>query len=233
MNRSLRTRSSAVLSVAVLSVLTLAACSDDTESDEMTPSMEETAEPTDTESAEDTDPEETDEPEPEETEETDAAAPFGPGCAAYVEANPSGPASVEGMADGTVVDAAIANPELQTLKSAVAGELNPDVNLVDTLSGGEFTVLAPVNDAFAALPEDDLNAVVEDADLLTSVLTYHVIPGRLGPDEIVGEHETVNGETVTITGMGDDMMFDDAGLVCGNVETTNAVVYMIDGVLLP
>ena len=232
MNRSLRTRSSAILSVAVLSALTLAACSDEDETaDEMTTPVEQTTDAMDDETDADTETEDT------ETEDADemvnADGPFGPGCMAYVEANPSGPASVEDMAEGTVVDAAIANPELQTLKAAVAGELNADVNLVETLNSGEFTVLAPINDAFAALPEEDLNAVIEDADLLTSVLTYHVIPGRLGPDEIVGEHETVNGEIVTVTGMGDDMMFNDAGLVCGNVSTTNATVYMIDGVLLP
>ena len=232
MNRSLRTRSSAVLSVAALSVLTLAACSDDTEeTEDTTVAVEETTEAMD----ETTDEMETEEEMEEETtdEMVSADAPFGPGCAAYVEANPTGPASVEGMAEGTVVDAAIANPELQTLKAAVAGELNADVNLVETLNGGEFTVLAPINDAFAALPEEDLNAVVADAELLTGVLTYHVIPGKLGPDEIVGEHETVNGEIVTVTGMGDDMMFNDAGLVCGNVATSNATVYMIDAVLLP
>lgn len=228
MNRLRRTPSSAVLSLAVLSALTLAACSDDTDesTDDMTTPVEETTEAMEEET--------TTESETDDSEEMMAAdGPFGPGCAAYVEANPTGPASVEGMAEGTVVDAAIANPELQTLKAAVAGELNPDVNLVETLNDGEFTVLAPTNDAFDALPEEDLNAVVEDADMLTDVLTYHVIPGQLGPDEIVGEHETVNGEIVTVTGMGDELMFNDAGLVCGNVETTNARVYMIDTVLLP
>ncbi|AZN29869.1 fasciclin domain-containing protein [Flaviflexus salsibiostraticola] len=228
MTRSIRTRTSAVLSVAVLSVLTLAACSDD-ETTESESTMEETtmAEEETTMAEEET----TESEEPDEMATIDG--PFGPGCAAYVEANPTGPASVEGMAEGNVVDAVIANPELQTLKAAVAGELNPDVNLVETLAGGEFTVLAPINDAFAALPEEDLNAVVADADTLTSVLTYHVIPGRIGPDEIVGEHETVNGATVTVTGSGDDLQFNDAGLVCGNVDITNATVYMIDSVLLP
>lgn len=225
MNRSFRFRSSAVLSAAVLSVLTLAACSDEEES--QTSPTEETSEDMTSGEMETTVEEEMEE------ETVTADGPFGPGCAAYVEANPTGPASVEGMAEGTVVDAAIANPELQTLKQAVAGELNPDVNLVETLNSGEFTVLAPINDAFAALPEEDLNAVVSDADMLTSVLTYHVIPGRLGPDEIVGEHETVNGETVSITGSGEDLDVDGAGLVCGNVDTTNATVYMIDAVLLP
>ncbi len=230
MTRSIRTRTSAALSAAVLTVLTLAACSDDTTED-AEPTMEETTAQEETTMAEEEMDEETESESPDEMETVDG--PFGPGCAAYVEANPSGPASVGGMAEGNVVDAVIANPELQTLKAAVAGELNPDVNLVDTLAGGEFTVLAPINDAFAALPEEDLNAVVSDADTLTSVLTYHVIPGRLGPDEIVGEHETVNGATVTIEGSGDDLQFDGAGLVCGNVDTTNATVYMIDSVLLP
>ncbi|WP_258935264.1 fasciclin domain-containing protein [Nesterenkonia pannonica] len=167
-------------------------------------------------------------------EEMDPAANLvGPGCEAYAEEVPEGDGSVDGMAQDPVATAASNNPMLTTLTSAVSGELNPDVDLVDTLNGDEFTVLAPTDDAFGEVPEEDLNALAEDAEALNDVLTYHVIPGQMDPDEIEGEHETVNGEMVTITGEGDDLMFDEAGLVCGGVQTDNAVVYMIDGVLMP
>ena len=157
----------------------------------------------------------------------------GAGCEAYAEQVPEGDGSVEGMAQDPVATAASNNPMLTTLTSAVSGELNPDVNLVDTLNGDEFTVIAPIDDAFEAVPEEDLSALAEDSDMLTDVLTYHVIPGQLSPDEIVGEHETVQGDTVTVEGEGEGMMFDDAGLVCGGVTTSNATVYMVDGVLMP
>lgn len=158
---------------------------------------------------------------------------IGAGCEAYAEQVPEGDGSVEGMAQDPVATAASNNPMLTTLTSAVSGELNPDVDLVDTLNGDEFTVIAPVDEAFDAVPEEDLSALAEDSDMLTDVLTYHVIPGQLSPDEIVGEHETVQGDTVTIEGEGEDMMFDDAGLVCGGVSTSNATVYMVDSVLMP
>lgn len=157
----------------------------------------------------------------------------GAGCEAYAEQVPEGDGSVEGMAQDPVATAASNNPMLTTLTSAVSGELNPDVDLVDTLNGDEFTVIAPVDEAFEAVPEEDLSALAEDSDMLTDVLTYHVIPGQLSPDEIVGEHETVQGDTVTIEGEGEDMKFDDAGLVCGGVTTSNATVYMVDSVLMP
>lgn len=167
-------------------------------------------------------------------EDMDPAANLvGAACEDYAEQVPEGDGSVDGMAQDPVATAASNNPMLTTLTSAVSGELNPDVDLVDTLNSDEFTVLAPTDDAFGEVPEEDLNALAEDADALADVLTYHVIPGQLSPDEIEGEHETVNGATVTITGEGEDLMFDEAGLVCGGVQTDNAVVYMIDGVLMP
>ncbi|GAA4511245.1 hypothetical protein GCM10023159_15040 [Brevibacterium yomogidense] len=157
----------------------------------------------------------------------------GSGCEAYAEEVPDGDGSVEGMAQDPVAVAASNNPMLTMLTKAVSGELNPDVDLVDTLNGDEFTVIAPTDDAFAEIPEDDLNALAEDSEALTEVLTYHVIPGQLSPDEIAGEHETVQGDMVTIEGEGEDMMFDDASLVCGGVATANATVYMVDGVMMP
>lgn len=226
-----RMKVTAALGIATLGMLGLSACGDDTEDMEQTQpesTMESTMDP----SMEET--EETD-GSMEESEETGDADMnlVGAGCSAYAEQVPDGDGSVEGMAQDPVAVAASNNPMLTTLTSAVSGELNPDVDLVDTLNGDEFTVIAPVDEAFEALPEADLNAVVEDADMLTEVLTYHVIPGQLSPDEIVGEHETVQGETVTVSGEGEEMMFNDAGLVCGGVTTANATVYMVDGVLMP
>ena len=146
---------------------------------------------------------------------------------------PDGAGSVEGMAQDPVSVAASNNPMLTTLTSAVSGELNPDVNLADTLDGDEFTVFAPVDDAFAAIPEEDLNALAGDADGLTGVLTYHVVPGQLSPDEIAGTHTTVQGEDIEVTGSGDDLMVGESAVICGGVTTQNATVYLIDTVLMP
>ncbi|WP_137872278.1 fasciclin domain-containing protein [Rhodococcus sp. Q] len=157
----------------------------------------------------------------------------GPGCAAYAEQVPTGAGSVEGMADEPVAVAASNNPMLTTLTQAVSGQLNPDVNLVDTLNGGEFTVFAPVDDAFAKIDPATVESLKTDSATLTSILTYHVVPGRLSPSEVDGTHTTAQGATLTVTGSGDDLKVDDASVICGGVNTANATVYLIDGVLMP
>lgn len=162
-----------------------------------------------------------------------AANLIGTGCAGYAEKVPDGEGSVAGMAKDPVAVAASNNPLLTTLTKAVSGELNPDVDLVDTLNGDEFTVFAPVDDAFAAIPEKKLNAVVEDSDMLSKVLTYHVVPGQMTPDEIEGSHKTVEGDSVKVTGSGDDMKVNGASVICGGVQTANATVYLIDEVMMP
>lgn len=162
-----------------------------------------------------------------------AANLVGPGCADYAEMVPDGAGSVEGMAQDPVSVAASNNPMLTTLTSAVSGELNPDVNLADTLDGDEFTVFAPVDEAFAAVPAADLEALAADSDALTAVLTYHVVPGQMSPDEIAGTHMTVQGEEVEVTGEGDALMVGDSAVICGGVQTQNATVYLIDTVLMP
>jgi uncharacterized surface protein with fasciclin (FAS1) repeats len=146
---------------------------------------------------------------------------------------PDGAGSVAGMAQDPVAVAASNNPLLTTLVSAVSGELNPEVNLVDTLNGDEFTVFAPVDDAFAAVDEETLATLAEDAELLTSVLTYHVVPGQLTPEQVVGTQTTVQGGTVEVTGEGDELMVNDANVICGGVQTDNATVYLVDAVLMP
>jgi uncharacterized surface protein with fasciclin (FAS1) repeats len=162
-----------------------------------------------------------------------AADLVGSGCAGYAEQVPEGPGSVTGMAQDPVATAASNNPILTTLTAAVSGKLNPGVNLVDTLNGGEFTVLAPTDDAFAKIDPATLEKLKTDAPLLTSILTYHVIPGQLSPAQVAGKHKSVEGGEVTVTGAGEALKFDQSGLVCGGVHTANATVYMVDTVLMP
>jgi uncharacterized surface protein with fasciclin (FAS1) repeats len=132
-----------------------------------------------------------------------------------------------------VAVAASNNPMLTTLTKAISGQLNPQVNLVDTLNGGQFTVFAPTDDAFAKIDAATIEKLKTDAPLLTSILTYHVVPGQAGPAQVVGTHKTVQGADVTVTGMSNDLRVNDAGVVCGGVQTANATVYMIDTVLMP
>jgi uncharacterized surface protein with fasciclin (FAS1) repeats len=158
---------------------------------------------------------------------------IGSGCSAYAAQNPTGPASVSGMAQDPVATAASHNPMLSTLTSALSGKLNPAVNLVDTLNNGEYTVFAPTNDAFAKLPQATLDELKTNADKLKSILTFHVVQGQSSPAKVDGMHKTLQGAEVNVTGMGNDLKVNDAGLVCGGVHTANATVYMIDTVLVP
>jgi uncharacterized surface protein with fasciclin (FAS1) repeats len=100
-----------------------------------------------------------------------ADGPFGPACSAVPT---EGEGSFAGMTDDPAATAASNNPLLSTLVTAVS-----EAGLVDTLnSDGPFTIFAPVNDAFAAIPAADLDAVLADQELLTSILTYHVVAGE-------------------------------------------------------
>ncbi|CAN7438800.1 fasciclin domain-containing protein [Microbacterium maritypicum] len=162
-----------------------------------------------------------------------AANLVGPGCAAYADAVPDGAGSVEGMSQDPVAVAASNNPLLTTLVSAVSGQLNPDVDLVDTLNGSEFTVFAPVDDAFAKIDPATIEALKTDSATLSSILTYHVVPGQIDPADIDGMHKTVQGAELEVTGSGDDLMVNDAKVICGGVKTANATVYLIDTVLMP
>ncbi|MFF1573179.1 fasciclin domain-containing protein [Leifsonia sp. NPDC058292] len=164
-----------------------------------------------------------------------AADLVGSGCAAYAKSVPDGSGSVSGMAQDPVATAASNNPLLKTLVASVSGKLNPDVNLVDTLNGSEFTVFAPVDDAFGKIDAATIDSLKtpEGAATLTKILTYHVVPGQIAPDKIDGTHKTVEGGDVKVTGAGDDIMVNDAKVICGGVHTANATVYLIDTVLMP
>lgn len=158
---------------------------------------------------------------------TDAGAQtFGAGCSSIPA---DGAGSFNGMATEPVASAASANPLLKTLVAAVG-----QAGLVDTLNSADgITVFAPTDDAFAKIPKKDLDAVLADKPTLTKILTYHVVPGQLTPDQLAGTHETLEGEKVTVEGSGDDFTVGDAKVLCGNIPTANATVYVIDSVLMP
>ncbi len=155
-----------------------------------------------------------------------AMMPTGSACATVPA---DGEGSFTGMADDPAATAASNNPELSTLVTAVEA-----AGLVDTLNGeGPFTIFAPVNSAFDALPEGALDAVLADTDLLTAVLTYHVVPGQqLGSDALAdaGTVATVNGADLAVDGL---TVGAGANVVCADIPTANATVHLIDAVLLP
>jgi len=159
----------------------------------------------------------------------------GQGCDDYAKAVPSGEGSVEGMSEDPVAVAASNNPLLTQLVAAVSGEVNKKVNLVDTLNGDEFTVFAPVDAAFEQIDASTMQTLAspEGAETLTSILTYHVVPGQIAPDQITGTQTTVQGADVEVSGSGDDLKVNDATVICGGVQTANATVYLIDSVLMP
>ncbi|WP_067607543.1 fasciclin domain-containing protein [Nocardiopsis listeri] len=153
---------------------------------------------------------------------------FGPGCADVPE---DGDGSFEGMAQDPVATAASNNPLLSTLVSAVE-----EADLVDTLNSAEdITVFAPANDAFEAIPQEDLDALMADQEQLTEVLTYHVVEGRHSPEDLAeGTFTSLQGEDVTTSGSGEEFTVnDESQVVCGNVQTANATVYIVDTVLMP
>ncbi len=161
------------------------------------------------------------------------ASLVGPGCADYAKQVPTGAGSVDGMAQDPVATAASNNPLLTTLVAAVSGKVNPQVDLVNTLNSGEFTVFAPVDSAFAKIDAGTMDTLKTNSELLSGILTYHVVAGQLDPSQVVGSHPTVNGASLTVTGSGDSLKVNDANVICGGVKTKNATVYLIDSVLMP
>jgi uncharacterized surface protein with fasciclin (FAS1) repeats len=157
-----------------------------------------------------------------------ASGPFGAACSAVPA---SGAGSLEALAQDPVATAASNTPDLSTLVTAVK-----KADLVDTLNSAQgITVFAPTNDAFSALPKATLDKALGDPDgLLTTVLTYHVVQGQLPPDQLAGSHKTLQGDTIQVRGSGEDFTVNgNSGVVCGNIKTANATVYLIDQVLIP
>jgi len=157
-----------------------------------------------------------------------SSVPFGAACSAVPA---SGAGSLEALAQDPVATAASNTPELSTLVTAVK-----KADLVGTLNSAEgITVFAPTNDAFGALPKATLDKALGDPKgLLTTVLTYHVVQGQLAPDQLAGSHKTLQGGTLEVTGSGEDFTVNgNSSVVCGDIQTANATVYLIDQVLLP
>ncbi|MEV2250299.1 fasciclin domain-containing protein [Streptomyces sp. NPDC050147] len=202
----------AAVAVAAAAVLPIAltACSDsgdkDTEAADSTPSAKESAR----------------------DDARTADEPFGPACSSVPQ---SGAGSFDGMAKEPVATAASNNPELSTLVTAVK-----KAGLVDTLNNAkDITVFAPTNDAFAKIPKADLDKVLNDKAQLTKILTYHVVGEKLTPQQLEnGSFETLEKSELTTAGSGTEYKVDDASsVVCGNVPTANATVYIVDTVLMP
>ncbi len=210
-------RTGALAATALTLSLGLAACGDD--ADETSTASEDTSSET------------SEEPTEEETAEASAGdQTFGDACSAVPQ---DGAGSFDGMVQDPVATAASNNPLLGTLVTAVG-----EADLVDTLNGAEaLTVFAPTDDAFSAIPEKDLNAVLADKETLTAILTHHVIGEQLDPEAVVGEQDTLNGDTLTIEGDTDGMTVQNgdtpANVLCGNIPTANATVYVVDAVLMP
>ncbi|MCM1946056.1 fasciclin domain-containing protein [Streptomyces sp. G2] len=154
--------------------------------------------------------------------------PFGPACAGVPK---EGAGSFDGMAKDPVATAASNNPALSTLVTAVK-----QAGLVDTLNNAEnITVFAPTNDAFAKIPKADLDKVLADKATLTKILTYHVVGQKLTPKQLEnGSFETLQKGMITTKGSGENYTVNDVSkVVCGNVKTANANVYIVDTVLMP
>jgi uncharacterized surface protein with fasciclin (FAS1) repeats len=168
-------------------------------------------------------------------EMTDFSTPFGEACSQIPE---SGEGSAEGMADDPVATAASNNPLLSTLVEFVG-----QAELGDTLNNAEaLTVFAPINSAFEALPEETAQAVSNDTELLTTVLSHHVHAGEKLSASQLAEQGTVSTlaegtADLRISQSGDTLEVSSAGstatVVCGNVETANARVFLVDTVLQP
>jgi uncharacterized surface protein with fasciclin (FAS1) repeats len=155
-------------------------------------------------------------------------AQFGSGCSAVPT---SGKGSFAGMATDPVATAASNNPVLSTLVTAVK-----QAGLVDSLNTAQdITVFAPTNDAFAKIPKATLDKVLADKAMLTKILTYHVVPQQLAPQQLAGTFPTLEKQDVTVSGSGSAFTVgsDKANVVCGNVKTANATVYIVDSVLMP
>ncbi len=155
-------------------------------------------------------------------------ADFGPGCASVPA---SGAGSFTGMSTAPVATAASANPLLSTLVSAVKA-----AGLVDTLNSAQnITVFAPDNAAFAKIPPATLKSLLANKAELTKVLTYHVAGARYTPAELGSGTgiKTLEGGSVTPALSSGTYTVNSSNVVCGNVQTANATVYIIDTVMMP
>jgi len=221
MKRTTLNRSAGLAALALTMSLSLSACgSEDPEA---------AAEETTSEAPAEETPAEEETPEEEPAEADPAAQTFGAACD---QIPAEGAGSFNGMATEPVATAASGNPLLETLVAAVTA-----ADLGDALNSAEgITVFAPFNGAFEAFSKKELNGLLKDKKTLTAVLTHHVVPQTLTPDNLAGEFETLNGDMITVEGSGEEFTVGDdekAAILCGNIPTANATVYVIDAVQMP
>lgn len=156
--------------------------------------------------------------------------PQGSGCDAFKKEMPDWKA----LSKEPVSKVLASIPEISTFNSAVAGGMNPAVNITAVLDNGPYVVFAPSNDAFAAMDPAKLEALKGDIAALTSLDYYHAFLGLLGPDDVKGQRPTQQGAEINVTGKGGDIKVNDtAKLVCGGIQAQNARIYIIDTVLDP
>lgn len=130
-----------------------------------------------------------------------------------------------------IVDTAASAEDFSTLVTAVKA-----ADLVEALKGeGPFTVFAPTNEAFAKVPKDQLDALLGDKEALTQVLTYHVVPGKVMAADVVklSEAETLQGQPLQIAIEDDKVTVNGVNVIKTDIDCTNGVIHVIDGVLLP
>jgi uncharacterized surface protein with fasciclin (FAS1) repeats len=135
------------------------------------------------------------------------------------------------MEKKSIVETAVGAGKFNTLVTAVKA-----ADLVETLSGpGPFTVFAPTDDAFAALPAGTVESLLQNKDKLQAILTYHVVAGKVMAADVVNlkSAKTVNGQEITIMVKDETVMVDNAKVVMTDIECTNGVIHVIDAVILP
>jgi uncharacterized surface protein with fasciclin (FAS1) repeats len=144
---------------------------------------------------------------------------------------PADSSSAADAATKDIVDTAVAAGSFQTLVKAVQA-----ADLVATLkSPGPFTVFAPTDEAFAALPKEKLEALLKDKAALTAVLTYHVVPGKVPAADVikVSSVKTVQGQPLSISTKGNEVHVNGAKVLKADILCTNGVIHVIDAVVLP
>jgi uncharacterized surface protein with fasciclin (FAS1) repeats len=162
--------------------------------------------------------------------EAEIPDPQGSGCDAFKTAIPNW----KSLADVPVGQALRSIPEASTFYSAISGGFNPAANIVPVLENGPYVVFAPTNEAFAALPPAQLDALKADPAKLTDFDYYHAFLGLLGPDDVKGQRPTQQGAEIKVDGEGGDIKINDtAKVVCGGIWARDARIYLIDTVLDP
>jgi uncharacterized surface protein with fasciclin (FAS1) repeats len=155
--------------------------------------------------------------------------PQGSGCDAFKQAVPGYKTT---LPKEPVSQVLASIPDISTFNAAVSGGLNPAVNVDPVFDNGPYVIFAPTNEAFAALPPEQLDAIKADPAALTDLVYYHAFLGLLGPDDVKGQRPTQQGAELKVDGKGGDIKVNDtAKVVCGGIQAQNARIYIIDTVL--